>query len=371
MKIRDIDTILIDSPGRLWTIVRVFTDEGLVGLGEATYSKKEPVVAAAIQHMKTELIGEDASRIEYLWHKIYRISSDSGIWRMAGPVWMSALSGIDLALWDLKGKAAGLPVVELLGGRFRHRVDAYTHFYGATPEESASQARQWADRGFRYLKSSSHYKTSEPFDPYTEVCDPSETVEHYAAARAVVGPGVELLIDCHGRFTVSQAVRLARALEPYGLYAFEDPVPPDDLRAYPKVKQQINIPVMGSERLNTKSQFRQLLELDGVDIAQPDLMYAGGVTEVRKIAAIADTFHVPLSMHNTKGPVGIIAAAHLMASIPNAAPMELVMGIDWRDDLLTEPLRVEGGALIVPDGPGWGIELAPEGIEKHRWQGIY
>ena len=368
MKISDIDTILIESPGRMWTIVRVFTDEGLVGLGEATYSKKEPVVAAAIQHMKKELIGADVSRIEYLWHKIYRISSDSGIWRMAGPVWMSALSGIDLALWDLKGKVAGLPVVELLGGRFRHRVQTYTHFYGATPEVSAAQAKHWVKQGFRYLKSSSHYKTSEPFDPYTEVCEPGETVEHYAAVREAVGPEVELLIDCHGRFTVSQAVRLAKALEPYGLYAFEDPVPPDDLQAYPKVKQQINIPVMGSERLNTKSQFRQLLELDGVDIAQPDLMYAGGITEVRKIAAIADTFHVPLSMHNTKGPIGIIAAAHLMASIPNAAPMELVMGIDWRDDLLTEPLRIEAGALIVPDGPGWGIELDLESIAAHQWR---
>jgi len=139
------------------------------------------------------------------------------------------------------------------------------------------------------------------------------------------------------------------------------------LGAYPKVRHAISIPVMGSERLNNKSQFRQLLDLDGVDIAQPDLMYAGGITEVKKIAAIADTFHVPISPHNTKGPVGIVAAAHLMASVPNVAPMELVTGIDWRDEIITEPLNIQGGRVYLPEGPGWGIELDMDGVEKHRW----
>ena len=367
MKIQDVDTILIDSPGRKWTIVRVFTDEGLVGLGEATYSNKEPVVVAAFEHLKGELIGEDPSRIEYLWHKIYRISSLCGIWRMAGPVWMSAISGIDLALWDIKGKVAGLPVVELLGGKFRDRVRVYTHFHGATPEESARQAGHWADQRYTALKSGARTSNRYNFDLYTEDGRPEETAAHYAAARDAVGPEVKLLVDCHGRFTVAGAIRLARALEPYDLYAFEDPVAPEDLSAYPKVRREISIPVMGSERLNTKFHFRQLLELDGIDIAQPDLMYAGGITEVRKIAAIADTFHVPISMHNTKGPVGIIAAAHLMASIPNEAPMEFVTGIEWRDEILTEPLKVEEGCIVLPDGPGFGIELVMDGVEKHRW----
>ncbi len=365
MKIRDIDTILINSPGRKWTIVRVFTDEGLVGLGEATYSNKEPIVVAAIETMKGELIGEDPSRIEYLWHKIYRISSLGGIWRMAGPVAMSAMSGIDLALWDLKGKAANLPVVELLGGRFRDRVPVYTHFYGRTPEESARNAKLKADEGYTAIKSSSR---ATSFDLYVEDGKPQETADHFAAAREAVGPDVDLLVDCHGRFTVANAVRLARALEPYDLYAFEDPVAPEDLSAYPKVRRGTSIPIMGSERLNTKTQFRQLLELDGVDIAQPDLMYAGGITEVRKIAAIADTFHVPLSLHNTKGPVGILAAAHLMASIPNVAPTEFVTGIPWRDEILQTPLKVEAGCILLPDGPGFGVELNMEAVEKHRWR---
>ena len=153
MKIRDIDTLMIDSPGRKWTIVRVFTDEGLVGLGEATYSNKEPIVAAAVDNMKEELIGEDPARIEYLWHKIYRLSTVSGIWRMAGPVWMSALSGIDQALWDIKGKAAGLPVVDLLGGKFRDGVEVYTHFSGQTPEACAAMAKSLIDQGHGALKS--------------------------------------------------------------------------------------------------------------------------------------------------------------------------------------------------------------------------
>ncbi|MBM3460401.1 MAG: hypothetical protein FJX77_17915, partial [Armatimonadetes bacterium] len=141
MKITDIETILIHSPGRRWTMVRVFTDEGWIGLGEATYSKKEPLVVAAIEHLKREVIGEDPARIEYLWHKLFWNSSLGGIWRMAGPVAMSAIAGIDMALWDLKGKVANLPLVELLGGQFRDRVSVYTHFYGETPEESAAAAR--------------------------------------------------------------------------------------------------------------------------------------------------------------------------------------------------------------------------------------
>ena len=368
MKIRDIDTILINSPGRKWTIVRVFTDEDLVGLGEATYSQKEPVVAAAVEHMKQELIGEDPSRIEYLWHKIYRVSSLSGIWRMTGPVWMSALSGIDQALWDIKGKVANLPVVELLGGKFRDRVEVYTHFGGATPEDSAKMAREKVDQGYTAIKSGTRASSNRAFDLYADDGNPRKTAEHYAAVREAVGPDIKLLIDCHGRFTVASCIRLGRALEPYDLYVLEDPVAPEDLGAYPKVRREISIPIMGSERLNTKSHYRQLLEMDGIDVAQPDLMYAGGITEVRKIAAIADTFHVPISPHNTKGPVGIIAAAHLMASIPNVAPMEFVTGIEWRDEIITEPLKVENSCIVLPEGPGLGIELDMDGVEKHRWR---
>ena len=369
MKIRDIDTLMIDSPGRKWTIVRVFTDDpDIVGLGEATYSNKEPVVVAAVENMKQELIGEDPSRIEYLWHKIYLNSSVSGIWRMAGPVWMSALSGIDQALWDIKGKVANLSVADLLGGKFRDRIEVYTHFGGATPEDSAAMARRLVDEGYTALKGGALSNTNNRFDQYCEDGRPQQTAAHFAAVREAVGPDVKLLIDCHGRFTVATCIRLARALEPSDLYVFEDPVPPEDLSAYPKVRREISIPIMGSERLNTKSHFRQLLEIDGIDVAQPDLMYAGGITEVRKIAAIADTFHVPISPHNTKGPVGIIAAAHLMASIPNVAPMEFVTGIDWRDDIITEPLKVEDSCILLPDGPGFGIELDMDGVEKHRWR---
>lgn len=369
MKIRDIDTILINSPGRKWTIVRVHTDEGLVGLGEATYSNKEPVVVAAVEHMKQELIGEDPSRIEYLWHKIWDRSSISGIWRMAGPVWMSAMSGIDIALWDIKGKVANLPLVELLGGKYRHGMEVYTHFGGATPEESAKQALAKVAEGYTALKGGVRSSSKDyPLSPYTEDGRPRETAAQFAAVREAVGPDIKLLMDCHGRFTVAGCIRLARALESVDLYVLEDPVPPDDLSAYAKVRREVSMQIMGSERLNTKNQYRQMMERDGLDVAQPDLMYAGGITEVQKIAHIADTFHIPLSLHNTKGPVGIIAAAHLMASIPNAAPTEFVTGIPWRDEILTEPLQVENSYVLLPKGPGLGIELNMEGVEKHRWR---
>ncbi|MEE2657878.1 MAG: mandelate racemase/muconate lactonizing enzyme family protein [Candidatus Latescibacterota bacterium] len=369
MKITDIDTLMVDSPGRKWTIVRVHTDSGITGLGEATYSSKEPVVCAAVEHMKVELLGEDPSRIEYLWHKIYRPSTVSGIWRMAGPVWMSALAGIDIALWDIKGKVSGLPVHDLLGGAFRDTVDVYTHFGGATPEDSARMARQKADEGYTAIKGGAHWRGDRlEWDNYQDDGHPEKTYSHFSAVREAVGPDVRLLVDCHGRFTVANSIRLARRLEDLQLFAYEDPVAPDDLTAYPKIRREIAIPVMGSERLNTKSQFRQLLELEGIDIAQPDLMYSGGITEAKKIAAMADTFHVPISFHNTKGPVGILAAAHVMASIPNDAPMEFVTGIDWRDEIIDRPLQVEAGRLTVPKEPGLGVELNMPAIEARRWQ---
>ena len=370
MKITDIDTLMVDSPGRKWTIVRVHTDEGLTGLGEATYSQKEPVVCAAVEHMKTELIGADPSRIEWIWHHIYRRSSVSGIWRMAGPVWMSAMAGIDIALWDIKGQVAGLPIYELLGGAFRDRVDVYTHFGGATPETQAEMALQKKEEGYFALKGGASWtdRAALDWDTYLDDGDPARTVANFEAVRQAVGPGVKLFIDCHGRFTVANSIRLAKRLEHLDLFAYEDPVAPDDLTAYPKIRREISIPIMGSERLNTKSQSRRLLEMEGIDIAQPDMMYSGGLTESKKIAAIADTFHVPISFHNTKGPIGILAAAHLEASIPNPAPMEFVTGIDWRDEIIDEPLCVEEGRLVLPTRPGLGVKLNMEGIEAHRWR---
>ncbi|HCL27292.1 MAG TPA: galactonate dehydratase [Candidatus Latescibacteria bacterium] len=369
MKITDIDTLMYNSPGRKWTVVRVHTDAGITGLGEATYSNKEPVVCAAVEHMKQELIGEDPARIEWLWHHIYRRSSVSGIWRMAGPVWMSALAGIDIALWDLKGKVAGLPVYDLLGGAFRRQVDVYTHFGGSTPQDSAKMAKTKQEEGFFALKggASSRDHNGLDWDTYLDDGHPDKTVAHFEAVREAVGPDVKLFIDCHGRFTIANSIRLAKRLEHLDLFAYEDPVAPDDLTAYPKIRSQINIPVMGSERLNTKSQFRRLLELEGIDIAQPDLMYSGGITEARKIAAIAETFHVPISFHNTKGPIGILAAAHVMASIPNAAPIEFVTGIDWRDEIIDVPIDVQGGRIVLSERPGLGVELTEAGMAKHRW----
>src|SRR5262249_34657737 len=191
-------------------------------------------------------------------------------------------------------------------------------------------------------------------DVYADEGLPEETAACLAAAREAVGPQVEILIDAHGRFTVSGALRMARAMEPSRPYVLEEPVPPDDLAADVQVRRATTVPIMGSERLTTKTQFRQFLEAGALDVAQPDLVYAGGIPECRKIAAIAATYHVPISFHNTKGPIGILAAAHVMASIPNAAPMEFITGIPWRDEITTHPLQVEKGHLILSDRPGFG-----------------
>jgi galactonate dehydratase len=302
-----------------------------------------------------------------MWNKLSR-TARTGIWRMAGPVVTSAISGIDQALWDLKGRALGVPVVELLGGRYRDRVWLYTHFGGRTPEDWARGARRLAEMGFTAIKTGPLQRGVD-HDVYADDGRPEETAACLAAAREAVGSEVEILIDAHGRFTVAAALRLARAMEPSCPYVLEEPVPPDDVGAYVQVRRGTAVPIMGSERLTTKTQYRQFLEAGALDVAQPDLVYAGGITECRKIAAIADTYHVPISFHNTKGPIGILAAAHVMASIPNAAPLEFVSTIPWRDEIITHPLPVEAGHLVLPDRPGFGVDLDMDGVEKHRWRG--
>jgi galactonate dehydratase len=262
----------------------------------------------------------------------------------------------------------GVPVVELLGGRYRDRVRLYTHFGGRTPEDWARSAKRLVEMGFDAVKSGPLSRGVD-HDVYADDGRPEETAACIAAAREAVGPDVEILIDAHGRFTVAAALRLARALEPSRPYVLEEPVPPDDFGAYVQVRRGTSVPIMGSERLTTKTQFRQFLDAGALDVAQPDLVYAGGITECRKIAAIADTYHVPISFHNTKGPIGILAAAHVMASIPNAAPMEFISNIAWRDEIITHPLQVEAGHLVLSGRSGLGVDLDMDGVERHRWCG--
>ena len=281
----------------------------------------------------------------------------------------SAISGIDQALMDIKGRALDVPIYELLGGKVRDRLRAYANaWYGGTdsPEEFADSARGMVDAGFTALK----------FDPFRHAGQMIErTEEEHAfacidAIAAACGPGVDLLIEAHGRFNVWSAVRVGRRLEPYSPFFYEEPILWDNVDALVEVARAVDVPIATGERLLTRWEFRDLLESNCVRIVQPDVCHTGGISELRKIASMAETYYVAVQPHNAGGPLSTLASIHIDASIPNFAIQEFFYPYLKRyNQLLTDPIVYENGELVVPDGPGMGAEidedaaalLAPEG----------
>lgn len=349
MKITDIKTFLVDATppggwgggGRNWLFVKVETDEGLHGIGEASGWPR--VVETAVRDLKEILIGEDPARIERLWHKMLLAQMGHG---MTGVVGAGAMTGIEIALWDLRGKALGQPVADLLGGRVRDRVRVYAH--AGTPERAA----ELIGRGYTALK-----------------CGGLRTpVKTVAALREAVGDDVDLCIDVHGPpwFTVPDAIRVGQMLEEFDLLFYEDPVPPDNMDAIAKVAAAVNIPLGCGERSATLWGFRDLIEHGGVDVVQPDMGRAGGFLQMKKIAALAEAHHVQVAPHDgSNGPVCEAAAVHLLASIPNCLILEhLADDVPWRYEVCT-PLEPVDSHLAVPSAPGLGIEFNEEVARAH------
>src|SRR5579871_4698878 len=277
MKITAIRNRLMRVERQNWHFVEVETDEGLVGLGEASLEWRERAVAAAVDELSRLLIGQDPNLIEHHWQRMHR----HGFWR-GGVVFGSAISGIDQALWDLKGKRLGVPVYDLLGGPTRQRVRLYTHIRGTTPEQAAEHAQSLAARGFTALKMGVPRAAS--------VADERAllriTVARVEAVRRAIGDDVDLMLDNHGQVPPGDAIELGRALAPFGLLFFEEPVPPDTPDALAKVAAaQLPLRLATGERLFSKWDYRPVLQQGLVDVAQPDICHAGGFTEVRKIAA--------------------------------------------------------------------------------------
>lgn len=363
MKVTEIKTFLCHAYRCNWVFVKVLTDTGLYGVGEATLEMRELTVAQAVQELERQLRGKDPHAIEAFWHDAYR----DAYWR-GGPVLMSALAGVEMALWDIKGKALGVPVYQLLGGPVRQEVPCYANgwFAGArTPEEFAQKARQTVAAGFHALK----------WDPFgsaymnlsgQEFRQAMECVE--AVADAVKGQA-DLLIEGHGRFNVPTAVRIGRALERFDPLWFEEPVPPDNLDALAEVKGRIRIPVAVGERLYSRWDYRPLLAKGCADFVQPDVSHAGGVLEMKKIAAMAECHYVPVCPHNPSGPVANAATLHLAACVPNFYLLEtMATDVPYRADITTEKIRLQDGKMGIPEEPGLGIDLMEEAIQAHPYQ---
>ena len=362
MKVTDIKTFAVDCFRTNWVFVKVYTDEGIDGVGEATLEYKEKALFGAVEHIKEYLVGKDPFEIEKHWHTVYR----DAYWR-GGAVLMSALSAVETALWDILGKSLGVPVYQLLGGRVHDRVRIYVNgwFSGARePEEFAEKARAVTERGITAMK----------WDPFGKsylnigTRELSRAIECVAAVREAVGDGVELLIEGHGRFNIPTAVTIARELEAFKPKFFEEPVPPDNLDALREVKERSRVPISAGERLYTRWDYRRLFDISAADYIQPDVSHAGGIMELKKIAAEAESRHIPFAPHNPSGPVANAATLQLAATCPNFEILEIMYSdVVWRADVTDESLEYADGYITIPDRPGLGIEINEEECQKHPY----
>lgn len=351
-----------------WLFVRLETDTGLVGWGEASLEGYAEAVEGAFEALKDRFLGADPSRIEDLWQIGYR----GGFYR-GGPVLMSALSGLDQALWDLKGKALGVPVWELLGGRVRDRVQAYGWIGGDRPDDVAAAARLRREQGFTVVKMNG---TAEA--DYIEGQRALEEVaERVAAVRA---EGLEVGVDLHGRVHRSVAKALIRRLEPHTPLFIEEPVLSEHREALRAVVEGTSLPIALGERLYSRWDVKPFLQEGLVDILQPDLSHAGGISEVRRIAAMAEAFDVAVAPHCPLGPLALASCLQLAACTPNVVLQEMSLGIHYNlgSDLYTyllEPdvLTPKAGYLEIPTEPGLGIVIDEERVREvsstpHRWR---
>lgn len=363
MKVTDIKTFTVDAFRTNWVFVKVYTDEGLSGVGEATLEYKEKALLGAVEHIKDYLIGKNPLEIEKHWSMVYR----DAYWR-GGAVLMSALSAVETALWDVLGKFLNVPVYQLLGGKTRDRVRIYANgwFAGAkTPAEFGEKAKIAVKRGITALK----------WDPFGKNFmsisnkELSEALSCVAAVRKAVGDEVDLLIEGHGRFNIPTAVKIAKDLEPFKPMFFEEPVPPDNLDALKEVKDRSPVAISAGERLYTRWDYNTFFDKIPADFIQPDVSHAGGISELKKIAAIAESKYIPFAPHNPSGPVANAATLQLAACCPNFCILEIMYSdVDYRKDITNEHLIFKDGCIEIPDSPGLGIEINEEECLKHPYK---
>jgi galactonate dehydratase len=365
MKIARIETFLVRPENRNYIFVRVHTDEGLYGVGEAYSVGPDDAVVAVIRDFEEWLVGRDPRDVEFLWQLMYNASRFPG-----GVITNAAISGIEHALWDIKGKALGVPVYELLGGRCRDHVRVYVHAHGATPEALAEDAVARLERyGCTAVKVSPQPPESDRL-PVAAVT--RGAVARLDALRRALGDDVDIAVDPHAKiFEPVRALQLAQALKPYDPYFFEEPLRPENVDALAALRRQVDVPIATGEMLYTKYEFRDLLVRGAADIVQPDVCCAGGLLEQKKIAAMAEAFYVTIAPHNPLGPVATAVNVQLAACTPNFLILEyLPDDAPGRRELVDEPPRLVDGHLAIPDRPGLGIDLNVEafpGFPPRRW----
>ena len=338
MKIVDIETIPVDR----YLFVKVHTDEGISGLGESGAWGYLEASESVVKTFKRYLIGQDPLRIEHHWQYLYRWS------HFRGAAIMGALSAIDIALWDIAGKHFGTPCYQLLGGKCRDKARVYYHVFGQTKEQLIQGCIDAKQQGFTAV---GHLT---PFGSY----------------REAVGNDVDLCIEIHRRLNPTEAIVLARGIEQFHPFFYEDPILPDNFDAMELVAQNIHIPIATGERLHTIYEFEMLLRRGAVQYVRPDVCMAGGLTHCKKIAALAEAHHVDVVPHNPLSPVSTAACIQLAACIPNFALQEYPTGElkPPKSEIVKSALKLENGFLIIPDEPGVGIELAEDAQERYPYK---
>ena len=379
MKITGLIPWLIHSSSSYWgefLFVEVTTDEGITGWGEITTTTKPAnrALRAMLLEISAQIVGEDATRIEHLWHKLFRSFTYMGSRGAA----VECVSAIDIALWDIRGKALGLPIYDLLGGKVRDEIALYTH-----PDQRKFTTKEGVVAEINDIVASGH--TGLKFDPYRyqrggdeqrhgyldgqmSRKDEREAADLTELIRKTAGPDIDVLIDAHGRFDVPTAIRLCRSLEEAGqIDWFEEPCPPESVNALKQVRDKVSAAISWGERGHTKWDFVPILEGRLADYIMPDVTWTGGITELKKISALCEAYYIPVSPHDAAGPINVVAGAQVMMTVPNFYKLETS---EWNlhkyDVLIDRPLDNSNGSLKLNPGPGLGVEMNRDYLDNNR-----
>ncbi len=364
MRITKIDTWLVGNPWKNWLFTKVHTDEGLYGIGEGSLQMFSKTIETAIHELKPLILGMDPTQIETLSQRLIRDVFSEG-----GQIHMCAVAAIEIACWDIVGKASNQPIYNFWGGRYHERLRAYANGWyrgPRTPESFAEKAKVVADRGYTALK-------FDPFGSGWRTLSSYEfglSIDIIGAVRSAVGPRVDILVEGHCRFNVATALELAKAMAPFRPAWFEEPIPHTNISAMVEVARRSPVPIATGESFSNKQQFAELLKYDVVSIYQPEPLNVGGLFATRKIADMVDAHYGMVAPHSAQGPICSAACVQLNASLPNFFIHEIFDEFNepWEAEIITPPVKVVDGYIDVPVAPGLGVDLNLDEIVKHPYR---
>ncbi|MCF7567499.1 mandelate racemase/muconate lactonizing enzyme family protein [Sabulilitoribacter arenilitoris] len=374
MKITDVKVWLVEGVKYNWTLLKIYTDEGVTGVGEATNWPGSQIIESAVKELGQRIIGLDPMRTDFIWTKLYRDLNWIGPYGAS----MCAISGIDMALLDLKGKALGIPVYDLLGGSFRTKIQLYANYWftggGHNEADYVKQAKEVKAAGFTGLKfdpfAHTNYFYGEDLDTNLSLSklQQNRAFNVSKAVREAVGEDMDIMIETHAMLNFKVAVTMAKRLKELDITWYEEPAGPesaDTLRAF-RERIDPSVSICVGERHYTRHAIRPILEKHICDVIMPDITRCGGPSEMKRMATMAEAYNVMIAPHNPNGPLSTLASAHVCASIPNFFRQEFIFkDVLWRDTVIDYPLDIQNGQLILSERPGLGVDLIEEEMEKH------